>query len=75
MKAPIRADGEGGDRDAYRPRSRERRQSRKLPIFKIHDICPHQQKEARVRVAACETQRSVARGYNVSQSTISRLTA
>jgi DNA invertase Pin-like site-specific DNA recombinase len=33
----------------------------------------HQQQEARERIAAGETQRSVARSYNVSQSTISRL--
>jgi DNA invertase Pin-like site-specific DNA recombinase len=33
----------------------------------------HQQQEARERLAAEETQRSVARSYNVSQSTISRL--
>jgi DNA invertase Pin-like site-specific DNA recombinase len=37
-------------------------------------LTPHQQKEARQRLAAGETQRSVARSYNVSQSTISRLT-
>ena len=36
-------------------------------------LTPHQQKEARQRIAASETQRSVARSYNVSQSTISRL--
>lgn len=36
-------------------------------------LTPHQQKEARARLEAGETQRSVARGYNVSQSTISRL--
>jgi DNA invertase Pin-like site-specific DNA recombinase len=36
-------------------------------------LTPHQQKEARQRIAAGETQRSVARSYNVSQSTISRL--
>ncbi|HEY2530396.1 MAG TPA: recombinase family protein [Xanthobacteraceae bacterium] len=36
---------------------------------------PHQQNEARKRLEAGETQRSVARSYNVSQSTISRLTA
>src|ERR1700730_11246987 len=36
---------------------------------------PHQQQEARERLAAGETQRSVARSYNVSQATISRLTA
>ena len=33
----------------------------------------HQQQEARERLAAGETQRSVARSYNVSQATISRL--
>jgi DNA invertase Pin-like site-specific DNA recombinase len=37
-------------------------------------LTPHQQKEARQRLEAGETQRSVARSYNVSQSTISRLT-
>src|SRR6266478_5219113 len=36
-------------------------------------LTAHQQKEARERIAAGETQRSVARSYNVSQSTISRL--
>ena len=35
-------------------------------------LTEHQQREARARVAAGETQRSVARSYNVSQSTISR---
>ena len=38
-------------------------------------LTPHQQQEARARVAAGELQRSVARSYNVSQSTISRLAA
>jgi len=38
-------------------------------------LTPHQQKEARARVEAGEPQRSVARSYNVSQATISRLTA
>jgi Helix-turn-helix domain of resolvase len=38
-------------------------------------LTPHQQKEARQRLEAGETQRSVARSYNVSQSTISRLPA
>jgi DNA invertase Pin-like site-specific DNA recombinase len=37
-------------------------------------LTPHQQREARERIAA-GTQRSVARSYNVSQSTISRLAA
>jgi DNA invertase Pin-like site-specific DNA recombinase len=34
----------------------------------------HQQQEARARVAAGEPQRGIARSYNVSQATISRLT-
>jgi DNA invertase Pin-like site-specific DNA recombinase len=37
-------------------------------------LTPHQQKKARARVDAGEPQRSVARSYNVSQATISRLT-
>src|SRR5271170_5575039 len=36
-------------------------------------LTAHQQREARERVAAGETQRSIARSYNVSQATISRL--
>jgi DNA invertase Pin-like site-specific DNA recombinase len=36
-------------------------------------LTPHEQKEARARVDAGEPQRSVARSYNVSQATISRL--
>lgn len=38
-------------------------------------LTPHQQKEARKRIDDGETQRSVARSYNVSQATISRLAA
>ena len=38
-------------------------------------LTPHQQQEGRKRLDAGETQRSVARSYNVSQSTISRLVA
>jgi DNA invertase Pin-like site-specific DNA recombinase len=38
-------------------------------------LTPHQQQEARKRLAEGETQRSVAPSYNVSQATISRLTA
>jgi DNA invertase Pin-like site-specific DNA recombinase len=37
-------------------------------------LTAHQQREARKRIDAGETQRSVARSYNVSQATISRLT-
>jgi DNA invertase Pin-like site-specific DNA recombinase len=36
-------------------------------------LTDHQQREARARIAAGETQRGVARSYNVSQATISRL--
>jgi DNA invertase Pin-like site-specific DNA recombinase len=36
-------------------------------------LTPHQQREAIVRVQDGETQRSIARSYNVSQATISRL--
>lgn len=36
-------------------------------------LTAHQQKEARARIEAGEPQRSVARSYNVSQATISRL--
>ena len=36
-------------------------------------LTPHQQREARKRLDEGETQRSVARSYNVSQATISRL--
>jgi len=36
-------------------------------------LTPHQQREARKRIDAGETQRSVARSFNVSQATISRL--
>src|SRR5262249_9790020 len=36
-------------------------------------LTPHQQKEARERLEAGETQRGVARSHNVGQSTISRL--
>ncbi|MBV9084724.1 MAG: helix-turn-helix domain-containing protein [Acidobacteriaceae bacterium] len=37
------------------------------------DLTPHQQNEARKRLEVGETQRGVARSYNVSQATISRL--
>lgn len=38
-------------------------------------LTPHQQREAIARVQDGETQRSIARSYNVSQATISRLRA
>ncbi len=37
------------------------------------DFTPNQQREARKRIDEGETQRSVARRYNVGQATISRL--
>ena len=36
-------------------------------------LTPHQQQEARKRIADGETQRSIARSYNVSQATVARL--
>jgi DNA invertase Pin-like site-specific DNA recombinase len=36
-------------------------------------LTPHQEREAQQRIAAGETQRSIARSFNVSQATISRL--
>ena len=36
-------------------------------------LTPHQQREVRQRIKEGETQRSIARSYNVSQATISRL--
>jgi DNA-binding XRE family transcriptional regulator len=38
-------------------------------------LTAHQRREARERIEAGETQRSVARTYNVSHATISRLAA
>jgi DNA invertase Pin-like site-specific DNA recombinase len=38
-------------------------------------LTPHQMREARARIEAGETQRSVARSYNASPTTISRLIA
>jgi DNA invertase Pin-like site-specific DNA recombinase len=38
-------------------------------------LTPRQAREARQRLAGGETQRSIARSYNVSQATISRLSA
>ena len=38
-------------------------------------LTPHQQREARERLDGGETRRGVVRSYNVSQATISRLTA
>jgi DNA invertase Pin-like site-specific DNA recombinase len=64
------------ERDLIRARTGERRQRAKARGVKFGRkpiLTPHQQKGGRKRLAAGETQRSVARSYNVSQSTMSRL--
>ena len=38
-------------------------------------LTPHQQQEVLQRISEGETQRSIARSFNVSQATISRLSA
>jgi DNA invertase Pin-like site-specific DNA recombinase len=48
-------------------------QAKGMKFGRKPSLTPHQQREARARVAAGETQRSVVRSYNVSQATISRL--
>ena len=54
-------------------RGRADAMARGVKIGRKPILTPHQQKEARKRLEAGETQRSIARSYNVSQSTISRL--
>jgi DNA invertase Pin-like site-specific DNA recombinase len=64
------------ERDLIRTRTAEGRSCAKADGVKFGRkpiLTAHQQKEARNRLEADETQRSVARGYNVSKSTISRL--
>ena len=56
-------------------RGRADAMARGVKIGRKPILTPHQQKEARKRLEAGETQRSIARSYNVSQSTISRLPA
>src|SRR5947209_1626085 len=55
-------------------RGREDAKAKGVKFGRKPTLNPHQQKEARKRLADGETQRSVARSYNVSQATISRLT-
>lgn len=52
---------------------RERAMAQGVKFGRKHTLTPHQQREALERVTAGEPQRAVARSYNVSQSTISRL--
>ncbi|MGH7918289.1 MAG: recombinase family protein [Candidatus Binataceae bacterium] len=54
-------------------RGRAEAKERGVKFGRKPTLTPHQQREARARVAKGETQRSVARSYNVSQATISRL--
>jgi hypothetical protein len=60
------------DRDNYSLIDSERASVRDGRAFRVK-LTAHQQREARQRIEAGETQRSVARSYNVSQATISRL--
>ena len=55
-------------------RGRADAQAKGVKFGRKPSLTPHQQQEARKRLAEGETQRSVARSYNVSQATISRLT-
>jgi hypothetical protein len=51
-----------------------RREGKGRQIGRKPKLTAHQQHEARRRIDAGETQRSVSRNYCVSQATISRLT-
>lgn len=53
-------------------RGREDAKAKGVKFGRKPKLTPHQEREAQQRIAAGETQRSVARSYNVSQSTISR---
>jgi DNA invertase Pin-like site-specific DNA recombinase len=54
-------------------RGRDDARAKGVKLGRKPKLTEHQQREARARVAAGETQRSIARSYNVSQATISRL--
>jgi DNA invertase Pin-like site-specific DNA recombinase len=54
-------------------RGRAEAKERGVKFGRKPKLTAHQQREARARVAKGETQRSIARSYNVSQATISRL--
>src|SRR6185437_11684908 len=53
-------------------RGREDARAKGVKFGRKPKLTPHQQREVAARIAAGETQRSVACSYNVSQSTISR---
>jgi DNA invertase Pin-like site-specific DNA recombinase len=64
------------ERDLIRARTtegRERAKARGVKLGRKPKLTPHQQQEARRRRAADESIRDIARSYNVSHSTISRL--
>jgi DNA invertase Pin-like site-specific DNA recombinase len=54
-------------------RGRSEAKERGVKFGRKPKLTPHQQREACARLANGETQRSVARSFNVSQATISRL--
>jgi DNA invertase Pin-like site-specific DNA recombinase len=64
------------ERELIRSRTgegRERARARGVKFGRKPKLTPHQQKEARARLAADERVTDIARSYNVSHSTISRL--
>ena len=66
------------ERDLIRTRTaegRERAKARGVRLGRKPKLTPHQQREALERRDAGETLADIARSYNVSHSTISRLPA
>jgi DNA invertase Pin-like site-specific DNA recombinase len=66
------------ERDLIRKRTaegRERAKERGVKLGRRPKLTPHQQQEARRRVRNGEPVRDIARSFNVSHSTISRLSA
>jgi DNA invertase Pin-like site-specific DNA recombinase len=56
-------------------RARADAKARGVKFGRKSSLTPHQQREIRQRIDEGETQRSIARSFNVSQATISRLQA
>ncbi len=54
-------------------RGRARAKANGVKFGRKPKLTPHQQREAAARVAAGEPQRSIARSFNVDQSTMARL--
>jgi DNA invertase Pin-like site-specific DNA recombinase len=66
------------ERELIRARTgegRERAKARGVQLGRKFKLTPHQQREARARRDRGETLMDIARSYNVSHSTISRLSA